>query len=80
MPNNRISVRPSKYMSALGALVGLGLLGTVVLLFINPVLAAIAFVALWVLVMLGIVGYHLTNLFTDKGVAVADVDVAVDDR
>ena len=60
--------RPSKAMSWLTAVVGVGMVVCVVLFFIAPVLAVACFVGLWIVTVLGIVGYHIKNATSDKGV------------
>jgi hypothetical protein len=73
--SRRISVRPSKTLSLLTALVGIGMIGCVVLFFFSPVLAIVAFVGVWLLTVLGIVGYHVMNAFSSDGASVAEVDI-----
>lgn len=59
---------PSKTMSRFSAAVGIGMLVCVALFFVSPAVAGIAFVALWLLVMVGLIIYHLSNATSGRGV------------
>ena len=59
---------PSRAASGLAAVVGLGMLLCVVLFFTAPVLGVVAFGALWILTLLGIIGFHLWNAASRRGV------------
>ena len=65
--------RPSKAMSWLAAVVGIGMVSCVVLFFVAPLIAGIAFVGLWVLTVAGIIAYHIRNATSEHGVAHAHV-------
>jgi hypothetical protein len=60
--------RPSRPVSALGAVVAIGLVGCVALFFVSPGLAVGAFVVLWVLAALGIAAFHIWNATSPTGV------------
>ena len=62
------SARPSKAMSWLSAVVGMDMILTVASFFFSPLLGGIAFVALWILVVLSIVSYHVLNATSQHGV------------
>ena len=69
MMRGTAGARPSRTMSAVAAVVGLGMIATVVLFFVaGPIVGAVAFVALWVLAVGAIAAYHIKNAVSDKGV------------
>jgi hypothetical protein len=61
-------VRPSKPISWLSAVVGVGMMVCVVLFFIQPGLAIPAFIGLWIVTLVGIVAYHVKNAMSSGGV------------
>lgn len=69
------SVRPSRPLSAMAAIVGIGMLLTVALFFVHPFLGGAAFVVLWIVAVLAIVSYHLWNALGDRGASHAHFDV-----
>ena len=66
--------RPSRPMSWLTAVVGVGMLVTVTLFAFATGVGVAAFLALWVLVVVSIVGYHIRNATSDRGVPHTQVD------
>ena len=65
----RGGVRPSRAASVVAAIVGLGMLFTVLMFFVQPVLGIGSFVLLWVVALLSIIGFHLYNAFSRSGVS-----------
>ena len=60
--------RPNKPLSWLAALMGVGMVICAVLFFVAPAAGAGVFLALWVITVLGIAGYHLRNATSQDGV------------
>ena len=60
--------RPSKAMSMISVVIGVGILITVGLFFVDPGVAAGFFVILWFVTLVCIIGYHLSNAFGQGGI------------
>jgi hypothetical protein len=61
-------IGPSKPASWLAVVVGVGMLLTFVSFFFNPLAGFGAFAIVWVVALVGIIGYHLWNATSAKGV------------
>jgi len=61
-------IGPSKSASVVAAIVGLGMLATVVMFFVSPLAGVSAFVVLWVVALLAIIGFHVANAVSPRGV------------
>ena len=71
--------RPSKPISVFSALVGVGMVVVVVLFFAGgPEVGVPCFIALWIVVALGGVLYHIANAASSKGVNTGEFDFKVD--
>lgn len=67
-------MRPSRPMSALAVVVGIGMLLTFATFFYSPLAGGGAFVVLWVVTLLAIIGYHVWNAVHPRGVPHSQVD------
>lgn len=61
----RRGIRPSKWVSALVVVMGLGMAGVGIFLLLFTGAHPVP-VVIWIVVVLGVTGYHLFNLFTDR--------------
>jgi hypothetical protein len=68
----RLRIRPSKPASALGMVVGIVFIG-IGLFFAIPVFGA--FGIFWTLVAVAITGFHAMNVFSDRGIAMTEIEV-----
>ena len=60
--------RPSKAMSLIGAVVGVGMFVCAVLFLVAPDFGVPVFIGLWVLVVLTTIGYHIWNATARHGI------------
>lgn len=68
----KVRVKPSKPNSVLAAIVGF----VFVIIGVTTIIPLMGtFGAIWTLVAVGITGYHLFNIFSNKGVGMYEVDV-----
>lgn len=70
-------MRPSRPMSALAVVVGIGMLLTFATFFYSPLAGVGGFVVLWVITLLAIIGYHAWNALHPRGVPHSQVDFDV---
>ena len=71
MPNLRASggIRPSRAMSLVAAIVGAGMLLAVAGFFFGgPFIGGAFFILAWVIAVISIIGYHLWNALSPRGV------------
>ena len=68
-------IRPSPAMSWLAAAVGVGMVLSVVMFFVSPVFGIITFVGTWLLTVVGIIAYHVTNAMSPRGLHHTQFDI-----
>ena len=69
------TARPSKPMSWLTAAVGIGMLVSVVALFVAPAVGGVLFVALWLATVVAVIAYHVRNATSRDGVPHTELSI-----